>query len=45
MAPVTRDENGEGEALRCGHFRRGRRRGGTTVLEADGTAKSARDGW
>jgi hypothetical protein len=28
MAPVMGDGNGEGEALGCGHFRRGRRGGG-----------------
>jgi hypothetical protein len=28
MAPVTGDENGEGDVMGCGHFRRGRGGGG-----------------
>jgi hypothetical protein len=28
MTPVTRDENGEGETMGCGHFWRGRGGGG-----------------
>jgi hypothetical protein len=40
MTPITRDENGEGEAMGCDRFQRGRRRGDSTMPEADDTAKS-----
>jgi hypothetical protein len=39
MTSVTRDENREGEAIGCGHFRRGRGGGGSTVQEANDTTK------
>jgi hypothetical protein len=31
MSPIMGDENGEGEVMRCGHFRRGREGGGETT--------------
>jgi hypothetical protein len=37
---VTGDGNGEEDTTGCNHFRRGRRRGGSTVWKADGTSKS-----
>jgi hypothetical protein len=44
MAPVTRDENGEGEALRYSHFWRG---GGEAAPQSRGGrhSKEWRDGW
>jgi hypothetical protein len=43
MMLVTEDGNGEGEVMGCNHFlegKRGRRRGGSMVPEADDTVKS-----
>jgi hypothetical protein len=43
MVPVTGDGNRDEEAMECDHFRwgeRGRRRGGSTMPEADNTGKS-----
>jgi hypothetical protein len=33
MMPVTRDENGEGEAMGCGYFQWGRGGGGEATLQ------------
>jgi hypothetical protein len=41
MVPITGDGNGKGETTGCGRFHRERRRGGSTVREADGTTKSS----
>jgi hypothetical protein len=43
MVPVTGDRKGEGEAMECDRFlegKMGRKRGGSTLSEADNTTKS-----
>jgi hypothetical protein len=43
MVPVTGDGKGEGEEMECDRFlegKRGRKRGGSTLSEADNTTKS-----